>query len=272
MPPEPTEGTTAPPATTTSAPATVAPAAQPVQASPPPAAQPPAGQPAYDPSDVYDDDGKKWKDRFHGYTGALSQQRQQMEAREKELLDQIQALQSQIESGQTQASTLQTQLADLRAQAELIPTLNDQITQLQAAQAQHGKLAIMLEYPQLLGLSVKETVTGEDGTQTEVSHNPVRRLIESSTLEGDALRRQIEQLALLYQVSATPVQQPQGYNSPTAPAPAGPVEETVEAWRAKAMQLHRELVANQDYSTASRERLADAWRKVNELAARRGGD
>jgi phage FluMu protein gp41 len=261
MPQSQTETTTAQTGTETT-PATPAPT------SPPSSGQPPAGQQTtFSRGDVYADDDKKWKDKFHGYTGALNQQRQQAEARERELQGQIDALNQQIEAETARASSLETQLGDLRAQVELIPSLNKQIDELQAAQVSHERLAVMMEYPQLLGLTVTETVTNEDGAEEEVSHNPIRALIQSSTLEGDALRRQIEQLAKVYKVSAEPVEQTStlDFNSPTVPSPASPAEESVESARTAALQLQRELATEGDFSHQARKAVQEAWEKVTKL-------
>jgi len=166
-----------------------APAATP--ATPSPTSSPPAQE-----SQTHNAQGQLWKDLYHGTKGSIdslkSQQVQTLATVQGQVdanLAIIQERDATISGLQTAAQSQVDVMAGLTEQAATIPDLVQR-----ASYA--DKLEILMQFPQLVGMTTAQEVPGEDGADPiTVNINPYLELIATTTLTGDALRTQLSQLS-----------------------------------------------------------------------------
>ena len=146
---------------------------------------------------------------------------------------------------QTQLQLLQQQHATLVAERETTKTrlgeLQMEANKVTSMAAQNDKLQSIMRFPQIITAAKQVEVTGEDGTKTVSTVNPLMDLALSSTLEGEQFSALLEQLAGQIappgQAQPPPVQQ--GASNPaemitTSPPPAG--GDTIATLRAQSTE------------------------------------
>jgi hypothetical protein len=201
----------------------------------------------------------------------VQQVRNQMSAEADKYKQQIAGLEQQMAERETQMAELNTRIADLDAQTSTIPALNDQINKLQAVQLEAERLRVLTRNPAVLALEVEETVTGEDGTETVQSYNPILRLVETSSLQGEELEREIQRISALFEDQfmgepTTEPAQPTRPKSPVVPPAAAPQTEDIEHWRRVIRETTEKINAG-DMSSETRALNTEAWHKVRALEA-----
>lgn len=262
MAPEQTEGTT----TETGS---VGTPIQPVTPASPPASPQPTASP-YRREDVYAPDGKRWADKFHGVDGQAKQAREAVETERAGYLEQIQGLEGNTVAAQSAIQDLTGQVTGLNEQLVQLPALQVEIDKLTKAAALAEKYRMLAEHPDLLQIQVEEEVPGGEGEEpTTVTYNPLLRLVETSTLEGDELRTEMQRFSKFYAAQSGQTQQkpasPGQPLLPPSPQPAGDVD-TVEYWKGKAMEVQERINAG-DMSQEARTEFRENWAKVRELEA-----
>lgn len=237
-----------------------------------PAAAPSTPSPApgqkFSRDDVYDSDGKPWRQKFHGLRGTLMQTEKESAEKMGQLSAQLETAQQQLQMLQAEKETLTNKLATVDEEIAQIPTLNAQIEELKTQASLADKLKqVVNEAPGLLALEVEEEVPGEgeDAEPQTVKVNPILRLVENSTLEGDALRAEIRRLGKLYQNVPSSDAEPRP-STPSIPSPAEPSEPGAEYWRKKAMEAREKLNQGENAWDEHRE----AWAKYHEALAASG--
>lgn len=211
---------------------TAAPAVTPATPSPT------AGPPALDPM-IYNPEGQPWKDLYNGTAGGIQSLKSQhtqalatVQAQVDAHLAAIQERDATITQFKTAAQEQAANAAALAEQAKTIPDL------LQRA-GYADRLEILMQFPKLVASTVAQEVPGAEGAApTTIQVNPYLELIATTTLSGDALRKQLSQLAgaipeptITSPSSAAPVIPPQ----PTPSTPLDP-RETLKALGEKMRQ------------------------------------
>jgi hypothetical protein len=114
--------------------------------------------------------------------------RGQMEARLALAQQDVANAQRQLQelTGRNQALTQQVaNVPVLQDQANLVPVLQDQVQ----------KLNLAMLYPTIIGQMQVEQVTGEDGVERQERRNAVLQMLMSSSIQGDAWQRMVEDVA-----------------------------------------------------------------------------
>jgi hypothetical protein len=218
---------------------------------------------------VYDSDGKPWRQKYHGLRGTLMQTERDAGERIGQLEAQLESTQQQVQSLLSEKESLTDKVATADEEVARIPVLQSQIEDLtkQATLADKLKLVVN-EAPNLLALEVEEETPGEgeDAEPQTVKVNPIMRLIENSTLQGDELRAEVQRLGKLYQQAPKPAGEPAAPSTPSIPSPAEPSEPDANYWRNKAMEARERLNRGEDAWKEHQE----AWANYHEALAASG--
>lgn len=213
-----------------------------------PNASPPSVGPTYDKALVYDDDGKPWREKFHGLAGRTQQLEKELNQAQQQYQQALDEYQTELGKREGAIEQLNSKLEGAGEQLGQLQGLKDRIPDLETKARRAELLEAILEYPTLATLQVKDTVTTEEGEEHELLTNPVMNLVLGSNLEGDALRAELRRLSDLYkQMGELPGQQPQSQNvtGGAAPSPGEPVEQTAEYWEQKAAEAHKKSILSE---------------------------
>lgn len=247
------------------------------QSDPRPTAQPRSPEPSlpvHGREDIFAKDGSMWRDKFNGAQGQIGNLNNQISRLKQEMEDMGGGHSSELQAKDDQISQLQSEIDQLQQTTGTIPGLQEQLEQLKPKAVMADRYRMVMRYPGVLNLSVEEEVQveGEDEPQV-VSVNPVLQLIETTTLEGEALEQAVKRLARLHGQSVAtqledvePVATPAGgpaFNSPAPPSPAGPSEESAQFWYDKAIEYKG--IANETGDKEAMEKMREAFQKHEEL-------
>lgn len=205
----------------------------------------PSVGPTYDKALVYDDDGKPWREKFHGLAGRTQQLESELQKAQQEYQGAQKELQAELGKRESTIEELSSKLTGAGEQLGALQDLKDRIPELETKARRAEKLEAILEYPTLATLQVADKVKTDEGEEHELLVNPVMNLVQNSTLEGEALRAELRRLNELYQKAGklpetTP--QSQSVTGGAAPSPGEPVEQTPEYWEEKAREAHRKSI------------------------------
>jgi hypothetical protein len=217
----------------------------------------PPESPQFTAADVQDADGKRWKDKFFGLQGRVSQVEAERMTIEQQMKAQLGTIQTESSGKDATIAELKVKLAGLGR----IPELEAKIKELEAEANKAAKYRVAMRYPTLLALETIEEIPDPDGGEPKrIKTNPVLDLIESSGLDSVALEMTLQRMA-----AALPSQrptQPQTTVGPASPAPAEPAGDDKEAWIARAKDAQRRI--NQGEFEAMAE-FNEATHKINEI-------
>lgn len=167
-------------------------------------------------------DQKDWKRMFDSIRGEIDGRQAQWDTWKGQSDTVITQLREEIASLRGQMQTVGAEKDGYQAQLEALPQLQQTASLAEALQAENSKLKEVLRYPTLLAQTVVET-TQEDGQEPqEVRSNAFLDLALSSSLQGDAYKRLLEQIeSKLPQISTTapPPARPLNMVVPGQPAP-----------------------------------------------------
>jgi predicted nuclease with TOPRIM domain len=218
---------------------------------------------------VFADDGKLWREKFHGVHGRV----QQLEREKSELAGEMEdletkndSLRAEIDTREDAITQLNTRIDELSAVESRVDELKQERDTLAERADLADKLDVLMDYPELLTRKVTEEVETEDGEVVEESHNPYLDLVKSSNLEGDALRSQIDRLARTLGEEPASKSEPEADKdmSGASPEPGQPMEETPEMHRAKAEELRKQAY-NADNRTELMEQMTEHYQRAREL-------
>jgi len=190
--------------------------------------------PGFDRADVFDDAGKTWKSKYFGAQGATQQADARFRDERATFNQQITDLTATIGQRDATIEALNAQISAQEAIAATVPELQTQIETLQADTARANKYKALMGYPGLLSVQVTEDVTDGDGVTSQVTVNPILRLIESSTLEGATLEAELRRLASVQQSAQIATTPTVPLTSGASPNPSPPETVTIESLQAKA--------------------------------------
>lgn len=192
------------------------------------------------------EDGKTWREKFYGKSGAV----QQLEQEHAKTLGAMEQTLSQKDSQLTQLgariAVLEKAVSDTKVQADQLPALQQQIqtlteqavvatdVQLKAQLADRYRLA--MDFPGLLGLRVEQKEKDKDsGEERVVGYtNPVLTLIEKTPMDGDELRKVLLDLASQLPMDSTAaVKGPMSTTTIQPPNPTPSTDNDIDSWRKK---------------------------------------
>lgn len=227
-------------------------------------------QPGLDPK-IYADDGKTWKEKFYGEQG----RRGQVEAESAKALgglqQQIKALQEAKKADGATIARLEATVAELEGQTGAIPELQEQVTSLSSKAEMADKLNVLMKYPKLLGYQVTEerTIEGEEEPVEEIVR-PFLNLIQSTTLTGEALEKELVRLAKALPGDIKPSPSPETAGAaPSPPEPAGDGD-SPDHWHEEAMKWHQMHIAGETGPNGEdpAKMEQEAWNKKREAIQR----
>lgn len=221
----------------------------PVAPTPPPS--PPS--PSFD-ARVYDTDGKTWQSKFHGAQGRLMQVQAQKDTEVGTLQQQVETFQGKVIQKEAEISTLKAQTEQLTSKVQTIPQLQGELDNAKKKANWADKLDVLMGHPRLLSMQVEEqqAVEGQDEPVT-VTVNPFMRLIESTTLSGDALERELVRLSAALPLAGITTPVVEG----AAPAPVQPAAtDDLDILRAQAMEWHEKSIAGEPNA---KDKEREAW-------------
>lgn len=212
-----------------------------------PASSPPSVGPTYDKALVYDDDGKPWREKFHGLAGRTQQLEKELNTAQQKHQKALDELQTQLGERESAIEQMNVKLTNAGEQLGALQDLKDRIPELETKARRAEKLEAILEYPTLATLQVTDTVQTDEGEEVELLVNPVMNLVQGSNLEGDALRAELRRLNSLYQKMGELPEQPQSpsVTGGAAPSPGEPVEQSAEYWEEKAAEAHKQSILSE---------------------------
>lgn len=213
---------------------------------------------------IYDADGKTWQSKFHGAQGRLMQVEAQKDKKIGALQQQVDAFQEEINQKDIKIGALETQITQLTGEIQTIPQLQGELDNVKKKANRADKLDILMRHPCLLSMQVEEqqTIEGQDEPVT-VKVNPFVRLIESTTLSGDALEQELVRLsAVLPSAASATAPVVEG----AAPAPVTPSDTNdLTALQAKAIEWHEKTIAGKP---GAKEKEREAWGKFYEAQSK----
>lgn len=230
--------------------------------------QPPSVGPTYDRELVYAPDGKQWKEKFHGQRGRAQQL-------ESEYQDKIGALEKQLEDlkgtvGQKDSSIeqLNTRLGEATERLQDLQALKDRVPELEQKARITDRYRALMEYPELLNAQVKDVVKDEDGEEHEMVFNPILSFVENTTLEGDALRAEINRLNRVFGAQKKALedvmQNTSDVTEGAGPSPGEPVHQDAEYWEQQA-QTYQDQLKSDPRNQELMNKMLEAGAKAREL-------
>ena len=220
-----------------------------------------APSPGYNRNDIFADDGKMWKAKFHGANGAAQQTQARFRDERLVLEQQTQDLTTTISERDATIEALNTTIAAHELALKTVPELQEQIARQNTEITRSNKYRAMLDYPALVSARVTEVVTNEDGTEREVHTNPFLTLIEHSTLEGDLLQAELKRLASAQMASVT-TRSSVPITTGVIPTPAPAETVTKETLQAQADAAHAAMVAGDG---SKMKEMIDAYAQMGKL-------
>ncbi len=231
--------------------------------------QPPSVGPTYDRELVYAEDGKQWKEKFHGQRGRVQQLEEEYQNQIESLRTQVEELQGSVEQKDSSVEQLNTRLGEATGRLEELQSLKDRIPELEQKARITDRYRALMEYPELLGAQVKDVVTDEDGQEHEMVFNPILNFVENTTMEGDELRAEIKRLNQVFgnQKKALNdfMEDNKEVTDGAGPSPGEPVQQDAEYWTKKAQDYQTQLKSdprNQDLM----DKMLEAGQKARELS------
>jgi len=238
-------------------------------ASSPKTSAPPNVGPTYDRDLVYAPDGKPWREKYHGQKGRVQQLEEEYGEKLEEKATTLQKLKQELEQRQGAVQELTGKLESAGEQLGELQALKDRIPELESKAGRAAKLEAILEYPQLANLQVKDMMTNEEGEEVELLSNPIMSLVESSTLEGEALRAELRRLNKVYQKAGeVPEPQSTSVTDGAAPSPGEQVEQTPEYWQTKAREAHQQAIENPSQREEFLDQMQEFTQKAREAEAK----
>jgi len=206
-------------------------------------------------SDIYADDGKTWKSKYHGIVGRLKVVEGKRDTEIGKRDQQIADVQQSTHEREAKVVALEADVARLTAEVQTIPQLRGELDAAVVGAKRASKLEVLMQYPALLTMQVEEEQQAEGQEEpVKVQVNPFMRLIEATTLVGDELAQELQRLVSVLPSTGTVTAAPVVEGA--APQPAQPADTNdVEALRAKALELHQEVIAGKPV----REEEYKAW-------------
>jgi myosin heavy subunit len=230
--------------------------------------QPPGVGPTYDRELVYADDGKPWREKFHGLKGHIQQVESDYKKRLEETQSTLEQLKTTVGERESKIEELTGKLTNAGEQLGELQALQDRVPELEQQARKAAKLERILEYPELANRQVTDLIKTEDGEETEMKINPIMNLVLNSSLEGDELTAELERLNRMIKAGET-VPEPKNTNltDNAVPAPGQQVEETPEYWVKKAREA--QAAANADPSNRKKhlDDMAEFSQKAREARA-----
>lgn len=223
--------------------------------------QPPSkSQDAHNPL-IYDEQGKRWVDKFWGATGRAKELQSQLE----DLQQKVTEHDGVVAERDEQIVRLKDQLGDLGTQVANIPSLSAEIAKLQEENAALERYQLLVDYPDLLDVRVT-TQEEVDGEVVEKKVNPLLNLIGSSMLPADALKAELDRLAPVFGKLTGEQQQDSVMSTATpSPGPQAPENGLQAAYdRARAAQ---EKLNSEGSTPDVLKEFSDAWAEVRKLEA-----
>ena len=208
--------------------------------------------------DIYADDGKTWKSKYHGIVGRLKVVEGKRDTEIGKRDQQITDAQQSIHEREARIIALEADVAKLTGEVQTIPELRGELDVAVKGAKRAGKLEILMRYPTLLTMQVEEErqVEGQE-EPVKVQVNPFMRLIEATTLAGDDLALELQRLVSVLPSTAPVVATPVVEGAVPQPAqPTGTGD--VDALRAKALELHAEVISGKPVKDEERE----AWQAL----------
>lgn len=230
-----------------------------------PTTQPPSVGPS-DSRLIFADDGKTWRDKFHGAQGH-AQQLQDKHSKELDgIRQQVDELQGLVSEKDTSIAKLTENLSKAAQQLGELQALQERIPELEKQARISERYRALMEYPELLNLQVEDVIKDEEGEEHEMVFNPVIDLVENTTLEGDSLRAAIKRLGNAFGASQQRVINTDSdeVTPGAAPAPGEPVEQDADYWRDKAQEFHAQLKSDPD-NTELMGQMVEAYAKAREV-------
>jgi uncharacterized coiled-coil protein SlyX len=229
----------------------------------------PSQPPSVGPSDsrlIFADDGKTWRDKFHGAQGLAQQLKGKHEKELGDIQKQIEELQGLVSEKNGSIAQLTDKLSGAAEQLGELQALRERLPELENQARVTERYRALMEYPELLNLQQTDVVKTDDGEEVEMVFNPVIDLVESTTLEGDDLRAAIKRLSSAFGNSQHTVTSDSNdeVTPGAAPAPGEPVEQDADYWRDKAQGYHAELKADPDNNDLMG-KMVEAYAKAREI-------
>jgi len=229
--------------------------------TPAPASPKPSPAEQQDPR-IYDDEGKRWSDKFWGAVG----QSKQLASKQADMQATIDDLQSKLKHSDTAVIELKTQMGELGTQIATIPDLRQTIVEQTQTISALEKYQVLTEYPDLLKMKVDQETTDKDGETVTTQTNPFLQLVGSSSLGGDALRAELERLSRAFSGwGATPKKDPT-VMTPAVPAQGEPAVADAESAYARVLAVQEQMNTG-DTSPAVTKEYVEAWDAYNKATA-----
>jgi len=212
-------------------------------------------------SQIYDTDGKLWKDKFHGRGGIIDQLKREHAERAGALEQAVSQREAQVTQHQARLAILEQSLNDARSQAASLPELQQKATeaeglrqQLEALTSQVGEVDMLkkraglagryrlaMDFPGLLALRVEQKEKAEDGTETVTGYtNPILALIENSAMPDEELKKALDDLASVMPKGDGRPMPPLSTNTIQPPSPKPSTDNDAESWQKKMQEAQRQ--------------------------------
>ena len=215
---------------------------------------------------IYDENGKKWVDKFWGASGSLKN----LKSENSELQDQLEEIRGKLEEETGKQTKLKEQLADISTKVARISDLEDELADKDERIRTLTRYQVLTEYPELLEFEVEEEVENENGEVVVNKTNPLLDLVGSSGLNEDHLRQRLEVLAKGFG-GLTQKDKSQDTMGPASPAPSETTsQDDLEAAYQRAVEAMNALNTGDQSPQAKRE-YTEAWEEYNKLKREIGG-
>jgi hypothetical protein len=219
--------------------------------------------------DIFDEQGRKWRDVANGQKGFIQQVQKAQNEAAAVTQSQIDALNVTIAERDTALTELAAQVQALGETAGTVPQLTEQIEELTQKAAKAEKYRMLMQYPKLLQVQVEQQVepAGEGEEPTVRTVNPLLELVESSDLVGDALQATLNQLIAALPSVGPPTEgtPPPATPAPMAPTPAAPTgTDDLASWQAKADAAHQQMNTG---DMSAQPAFTEAWENIRRLQA-----
>lgn len=179
--------------------------------------------------------------------GEVKTRQGQWDSYQGEMETYVQELRSQIGTLGQQLSLATTESTGLKEQVDGLPALKERGNKADSLEKKVAKLEFIMRFPGLVNATVAETITAEDGKETEVKRNPYLDLALSSTLKGKKFEVMVSDLAKAVGTTTTPPTTDAPPTTTGASPTGGPLPQTPTTYEELKRQ-REEARAGADYS------------------------
>jgi uncharacterized coiled-coil protein SlyX len=227
----------------------------------PPKSQSPTAN--IDPSMVWDDEGKMWRDKFNGQKGAVQDLSTKLAEARREIDSLKQKMTDSLSSRDQDETQLREELESLRENAGVIPDLHEKIKELTAKVKAGERYKALARRPELLSMVVEEEEETEDGETVTKRTNPILDLVASSNLEGEDLDALLDKLSVAVPTTSAAED---SAKPPAPPAPPAPDGDDLESLYNAAIAAD-DALREHGWSKSLNDKSMQAWAAYREALA-----